>query len=124
MSKVLSVVGDVVGKIWTLPNTIIGGIYGLAGHVVGEIGYAFGLYNVSPSINFGNNGIQFINNPFTLRGTAITLGNTISYGRGSPPSRYGAYGDPSVNIGLHEGAHTYQYVVASIESPAVIERIL
>lgn len=107
----LNVVGDVIGKIWALPNTIIGAMYGGVGHVVGEIGYALGLYDVSPSITFGNNAIQFLDNPFTLRGTAITLGNTVSYGLGSPPSKYGAYGDPTVNIGLHEQAHTYQYQV-------------
>ena len=105
----LSVVGDVIGKIWALPNTIIGAVYGGVGHIVGEIGYALGFYDVSPSISFGNNAIQFLDNPFTIRNTAITLGNTISYGRGVSPSQYGSYGDSSVQIGRHEAAHTYQY---------------
>lgn len=105
----LSVAGDVIGKIWALPNTIIDAIYGGVGHIVGEIGYAMGIYDVSPSITFGNNAIQFLDNPFTLPKAAITLGNTISYGQGTGPSEYGAYGDYSVQIGLHEKAHTYQY---------------
>ncbi|MBK6585164.1 MAG: hypothetical protein IPG20_20210 [Gammaproteobacteria bacterium] len=107
----LSVLGDIAGKLWTLPNTIIGAVYGSVGHVVGEIGYAFGMYPVSPSIDFGNNAIQFLDNPFTLKDTAITVGNTISYGRGSNPSGFGAYGDSTVEIGRHEQAHTYQYQV-------------
>ncbi|MDO6709001.1 RHS repeat domain-containing protein [Photobacterium sp. 1_MG-2023] len=105
----LSVVADVIGKIWALPNTIIGAIYGGVGHIVGEVGYVFGLFDASPSITVDNNAIQFIDNPFTLSNTAITLGNTISYGRGTGPSKYGSYGDYSVQFGLHEKAHTYQY---------------
>jgi hypothetical protein len=43
--------------------------------------------------------------PFTF------FGNTILYGKNSPPSAYCAYGDCTVNIGFHEEAHTYQYQV-------------
>ena len=58
------------------------------------------------SIAFVAGGISF-----TLKDTAITVGNTISYGRGSNPSGFGAYGDSTVEIGRHEQAHTYQYQV-------------
>lgn len=111
LGNALKVTGDIIGKIWTLPNTIVGAVYGGVGHMVGEIGFATGLYDVSPSISFGNNAIQFLDNPFTIPGTAITLGNTISYGRYAYPAKMGAYGDYRVPIGLHEKAHTYQYQV-------------
>jgi hypothetical protein len=104
----LSVVGGVIGKIWTLPNTIIGTIYGGVGYIVGQVGYAFRLLDVRPHIKYGNNAIQFVDNPLTIRRRAITLGNSISYGRDANPERFGAYGDLSVNIGLHEKAHTLQ----------------
>ena len=102
---------DTVGKVWALPNTVVGLVYGGVGHIAGKVGYALGIYDVTPSISFGNNAIQFHDNPFTLSNTAITLGNTVSYGRGVHPSHYGAYGNPTVNIGLHEKAHTLQYQV-------------
>ena len=94
---------DVVGKIWALPNTIAGLVYGGAGHVAGWI------MGTNPQIEFGHNAIQFINNPFIRDNEALTLGNTILYGSNSPPWKPGAYGDNSVNIGFHEEAHTYQY---------------
>ncbi len=94
---------DVVGKIWSLPNTIAGLAYGSAGHVAGWI------KGINPKIKFGHNAMQFINNPFIRDNEALTLGNTILYGSNSPPWKPGAYGDNSVNIGFHEEAHTYQY---------------
>nr|VFJ66174.1 MAG: RHS repeat-associated core domain-containing protein [Candidatus Kentron sp. DK] len=94
---------DVVGKIWALPNTIAGMIYGGVGHIAGWI------MGTNPQTIFSHNAVQFINNPFVRRDEALTLGNTILYGSNTPPWRFGAYGDPSVNIGSHEEAHTYQY---------------
>ncbi|RLA13394.1 MAG: hypothetical protein DRQ59_05405, partial [Gammaproteobacteria bacterium] len=91
---------DVVGKIWALPNTIAGLIYGCIGPVAGWI------MGTKPQIVFGHNAIQFINNPFIRDNDALTLGNTILYGSNSPPWKNGAYGDKSVNIGFHEEAHT------------------
>ena len=108
-SKALSVIADIAGKIWTLPNTIVGAAYGLLGHVVGEVAAALNLRSVRPRIQFGNNAIEFLDNPLTFNNTAITIGNTISYGRGVSPAQFGAYGDSSVNVGLHEKAHTFQY---------------
>ncbi len=105
---------DLVGKAWNLPNTIVGLIYGALGDVAGWIGYAFGWQPDAPSFQLGNNAIQFTNNPFVLPETALTLGNVEIYGRDDDPKKYGAYGDPDVNIGLHEQAHTLQGQVLGI----------
>jgi hypothetical protein len=99
---------DIIGKIWTSPNTLIGVLYGGAGHIIGL------LTDTNPKISLGNNAIQFHNNPLTRPTAAITLGNTISYGKKNDPKDFGAYGDITVNIGLHEAAHTYQYQVLGI----------
>lgn len=93
-----------LGKIWSLPNTIIGAVYGGIGYVAGNIGYAFGWTDVRPTISFGNNAIQFHNNP--LMSSAMTFGNTIVYGRGSlyqSDSRRGSY-----TLGHEEMQHTFQ----------------
>jgi hypothetical protein len=106
---------DVVGKIWALPNTIVGMIYGGVGHVAGWI------MGTNPQIVFDHNAIQFINNPFIRDNEALTLGNAILYGENSPPWKPGAYGDNSVNIGFHEEAHTYQYqVLGPFYAPAYL----
>ena len=83
----------------------------------GKVGYALGLYSGNPSIQFGHNGIQFLDNPFMLEGGALTLGNAISYSKEKPPDSFYAYGDPTVNYGLHEEAHTYQ---SQVLGPAFI----
>ncbi|MEZ5499833.1 MAG: RHS repeat-associated core domain-containing protein [Steroidobacteraceae bacterium] len=67
-----------VGKVWNLPNTIVGLLYGGVGHVVGEIGYRLGLYSSNPSVSIRNNSITFTNNPFMS--TAMTIGNVAIYG--------------------------------------------
>jgi hypothetical protein len=105
---------DVVGKIWALPNTLIGLAYGGLGYAAGWAGYAMGLQALPPEIAFGNNAIQFINNPFVRSGEAFTLGNSILYGPGVDPTRGGAYGDPSVIFGTQEMAHTYQQQVLGV----------
>ena len=99
---------DIVGKIWTLPNTLIGILYGILGHIVGR------LQGTNPVISIGNNAIQFQGSPITRKNTALALGNTIHYSMQSHPDQMGAYGDPEVNIGQHEAAHTYQYQVLGI----------
>jgi hypothetical protein len=68
-----SIISSVLGKLWNSINTVIGLVYGGIGHMVG---LAMG---TNPDISFGNNAIQFTNNPFGGVG-AITLGNTITYG--------------------------------------------
>lgn len=105
LSASLDFAGDVIGKIWTLPNTLIGLAYGGLGHVVGLI------QGTNPQLRIANNAIEFINNPLMVDHGAITLGNAIVYGQNSPPWDSGAYGHPNVNIGLHEKAHTLQYQV-------------
>ena len=101
---VLNMALNVAGKIWNLPNTIIGMAYGGIGHAIGKVGYWAGLLPNNPNINwFRNNAIaEFENNPFAKLG-AITLGNTIVYGG----SRYdlGADGNP---MWIHERQHTLQ----------------
>ena len=97
-----------VEKIWNLPNTVLGLVAGGAGYVVGKVGYALGWHSGNPSIQFGHNGIEFLDNPFIAEGGALTLGNAISYSENFPPSKPGAYYDKSVPYGLHEEAHTYQ----------------
>lgn len=88
---------SVMGKIWTLPNTLIGTLIGLAGVPFGA------------QIEFGNNAIQFLN--FPIGDGALTLGNAVIYSKPSTPlsttSRYdGGPGD--VPMGAHEMAHTHQ----------------
>ena len=117
----VSLTVDVVGKIWNLPNTALGLVVGGAGYAVGKIGHALGLYSGNPSIQFGHNGIEFLDNPFMLKDAALTLGNAISYNKDKPPDKFGAYGDPSVNYGLHEEAHTYQ---SQVLGPAFIPTYL
>ena len=80
-SGAASTIGGILGKIWNLPNTLIGMAYGGVGHVIGEVGNVLGFYSAEPTISFGHNAIQFENNP--LMATAMTFGNTIVYGKGS-----------------------------------------
>jgi len=93
---------DVVGKLWALPNTIIGGVVGLAGVPFGA------------QIQFGNNAIQFVNFPLGEAGEGLTLGNVQIFPAGTDPATYSSfsYGSPvPINIGLHEEGHTFQYQV-------------
>ncbi len=98
---------DIVGKVWALPNTIVGLIFGSSGYIAGNISYALGISENRPTWKFGHNALQFLDNPFMIDGTAITLGNTISY-RNVYPSKTGSYGDKNVLFGRHEEKHTYQ----------------
>lgn len=100
---------DVVGKIWALPNTVLGLVAGGLGYGAGWVGYGLGLTDMAPGITFGNNAIQFHNIPSPFGG-ALTLGNTIIYSGGAQPSDMGNwYGDSrQLNLGRHEKGHTYQ----------------
>lgn len=102
---------DILGKLWASPYTLLGLLYGLLGHAVGWLVYGMGRRTLRPEIRLEHNALQFLNNPLTIPYAAITLGNTISYGRGTSPDHWGAYGDPTVHIGRHEEAHTWQYQV-------------
>jgi len=81
-----SFLGSVLGKIWSLPTTLIGLTWGL-------IGVPFGA-----RIGFGNNAIEFKDHPFMSKTGAITIGNTIAYGEHTGPEF----------VGDHERQHTYQ----------------
>jgi RHS repeat-associated protein len=93
---------DVAGKIWNLPNTAIGLLYGTTGYFVGWGSYGLGLQTHPPGVGFGDNAIQFSYNPFGYYG-AITLGNVEVFG--GSPNDLAADGN---RIGLHEMQHTYQ----------------
>jgi type VI secretion system secreted protein VgrG len=80
VGKVASGVGSVLGKIWTLPNTALGLVYGGLGHIYGEVGDLVGFHKGDPDIRLGKNGIEFHDNPFML--SAMTLGNVVIYGGG------------------------------------------
>lgn len=103
---------DVAGKIWALPNTLVGLAYGGVGYVLGW------MMGTNPSISFANNAIQFENNP--LMATAMTFGNVIVYGRDpvyyQPDSQRGQYW-----LGYEEMQHTYQaQVLGPLYFPAHI----
>ncbi|MGQ9426433.1 hypothetical protein ACXYTJ_10030 [Gilvimarinus sp. F26214L] len=108
------VLGSVVGKVWNLPNTVIGIAYGLLGYGIGNIGFALRLTQCRPTWSLGHNAIQFHGNPLTVNRCAITIGNTVSYGGRLQPEHYGAFGDPTVNVGRHEEAHTRQSEILGI----------
>jgi RHS repeat-associated protein len=90
-------VGDILGKIWNLPNSIIGAVIGGAGYALGNAAYSIGLLDKRPTWSMGNNALQFENNPLMFFG-ALTTGNVINYGGGTTPG----------NTGAHEATHTYQ----------------
>ena len=74
----LASVGDAAGKVWNLPNTVLGLGYGLAGHVAGELGRLRSGDQPNPRIQLGHNAVEFLNNP-AGGVSAITLGNTTTY---------------------------------------------
>jgi len=85
-----------------LPNTLIGGVVGLAGVPFGA------------RIQFGNNAIQFVAFPLGDAGEGLTLGNVQIFPVGSDPATTTGlyYGSTQlINLGLHEEAHTFQYQV-------------
>jgi hypothetical protein len=101
-----------IGYLWNAPNTALGLLFGGVGHIVGEIRYALGLSSVSPSISFGNNAVQFLNNPFTP--SAITIGNVTVYGPGSAPGAtniHFANTPAGFTVGGEEMRHTYQGMI-------------
>jgi len=94
---------DLLGKVWNLPNTLLGLAYGLIGHLVS---LAMG---TRPSVSIGHNAIQFHNCALML--SAMTLGNVIIYGRSCPPEmRNCAFCDspPEHTVGREEFRHTQQ----------------
>jgi len=93
--------GSIAGKIWNLPNTVVGlGVGGL-GYLAGWPSKWIVLQTDAPGITTGDNAVQFTNNPFGGVG-AVTLGN-VEVINGQPTDRI--KGTP---IGQHEEQHTYQ----------------
>jgi len=105
-------VGDVLGKVWNAPNTAIGLGYGLAGYAAGQLNRLRpGDQPNDPRIRVGNNAVEFVNNPFG-GGSAITLGNTVTYSEDpyDPNNkRWKQYReDFGQDVRDHERQHTYQ----------------
>jgi RHS repeat-associated protein len=87
---------QILGKIWNLPNTVVGLTIGLAGVPFGA------------RIQFGDNGIEFINYPWGKPG-ALTMGNVILYHEAVPSDIVPRYDySANVRLGTHERGHTYQ----------------
>lgn len=111
LAKAPRLAADMAGKVWNLPNMALGLGYGLAGYAAGQLNRLRpGDQPNDPRIQFGNNAVEFINNPWATG--AITLGNTINY-NGDPydpkdegwPRYKEKYGH---SIQQHERQHTYQ----------------
>jgi hypothetical protein len=99
-----ALVANIIGKIWALPNTIVG----LAAEVVlAPFAYANG-----GRFRVANNAIQLTGIPFL--GGAITIGNTQLYFAGTNPASNVTYRENGVNTGLHEQYHTYQNQVLGV----------
>ncbi|MBX5206830.1 RHS repeat domain-containing protein [Rhizobium sp. NZLR11] len=94
--------GSILGKIWALPNTVIGLAVGGAGYAVSYLGYALDLQENAPDISFGRNSIQFTDNASMFLGGAITLGNVEIYAGGE------GSGASPLSSGWHEVQHSYQ----------------
>ena len=82
-----------LGKIWNLPNTAIGLIWGV-------LGLPFGA-----RVSIESNAIQFTGHRLMIPNRAIALGNTVIYGTQASPS------DVGIDDNLmrdHERQHTIQ----------------
>jgi hypothetical protein len=95
-------VTDVLGKVWNLPNTAFGLLYGGLGYAAGWAAYEAGWQSSAPIVAPGNNAIQFTNNPFASLG-AITFGNVEVFGGGK--MNLGSDGNI---MAFHEMQHTLQ----------------
>lgn len=97
---------QVLGALWTLPNTVIGLLGGVAGMASGA----------RPRINRRERAVVFHDWPWGPGG-AITLGNVILHTGTSLDAACTTYAhraghcvDPSIVLGDHERAHVYQYM--------------
>ncbi len=88
--------GSLLGKLWTLPNTVLGVVLGL-------LGVAYGA-----RIQLGHNALLVLDYP--LGNGALTLGNVVLYARCQPGDCRCIYqSQQPLVLGLHEEAHTLQY---------------
>ena len=105
-----------LGKLWALPNTVIG--LGAAG-----VSYAAGkLAGTNPTFTTGNNSIQLLNSPLNIGGRAYTIGNVQVYASGRGPERVQrSYSGLIVNVGQHEEGHTVQsQILGPLYLPVII----
>lgn len=90
-----SLVGELIGRVWSLPNTIIGFLYG-------SLSLPFGA-----SLHFVDGVMQFRNMPSGLMGSAMSLGDVNLFGVGHPPSSDNNMG-LGVSVGMEERLHSIQ----------------
>lgn len=94
---------DILGKLWSSTNTLLGLGAAVPSYLVGKV------VSTNPRFQFGNNAIQLLNSPLNVGNRAYTLGNVQVYGLGDGPDRTGrSYTGMDVNTGRHEEGHTYQ----------------
>jgi hypothetical protein len=97
--------------VWNAPNTVLGALYGGAGHLAGWGGHLAGVWPNRPGVQARDNALQFINNPFGGVG-AITIGNTTTYNDDPyDPNNHSwdpPRGQPRVPVWEHEKQHTIQ----------------
>lgn len=119
IGNALKPLGDVLGKIWNLPNTALGLSWGGVGLATESLlapfrlaakpfGYKGKIFDFR--ITVGNNAIQFHSHPLMVFG-AVSLGNTNHYGDILPAGRglTSPYtGNYIPDVAKHEEGHTYQ----------------
>jgi RHS repeat-associated protein len=118
LTSVGTAILDAIGKIWNIPNDVLGLALGLA-DMAASIPFAIAGKSPWPGISFGDNAIQFTNLHFGFG--ALTLGNVQLYPAGFGPTTltptyWNAYFNPYPNgtptyafpVGMHEEGHTYQ----------------
>jgi hypothetical protein len=105
-------IGDAVGNLLNVPNTVAGLTYGYMGQGVGELAYRAGRQKDRPRVVRSPGKTEFLDNPFGGVG-AITIGDTTTYhddpyspeGRESWAVTEGKEGHP---VWEHEGGHMKQ----------------
>lgn len=95
----------ILGKLWALPNTILGLGLGIIGMPIGALFRIIGLQDGWPWFSLGENTIQFTNNPMAWL-SAWTFGNIAIFGPNVQPDDPRAEGPGTV--GDHEDQHSYQ----------------
>ena len=110
--------GSILGKIWNLPNTVIG--LGVSTITLGaDLVQSAVLTSFTFENHFQNIGFSFGNNAFQIRtglnipgdtGGALAIGNVILYNNTTPQQdlRSCYAGNRLINLGRHEGVHTIQ----------------
>jgi hypothetical protein len=101
---------DIIGKIWTLPNTLAGLLIGGAALIFGaraELRHNAVVFNRMPLVRraftLGN---TILNPHANLYGTCPTYGSVLKYKKSRDPLCI-----EYVSLGAHEEAHTWQYQV-------------